>query len=187
MREILQKAFSFHKTKIRKTLRILNKKIVFWNYRYMIREIYRYQNFQRLSKNLKNQGITLPADAIGLIEESEIVKVPLKEIRRKWNGKLLTLADCSPFKYLQTRDKQIYSDYIQKHIDLGVLPADADKTPERFENLEKSMNEKGYDPALCVVVLNKDNVIIDGQHRCCILLYKFGPDYRVTAIREKQR
>lgn len=99
----------------------------------------------------------------------------------------MTLADCSPFKYLQTRDKQIYSDYIQKHIDLGVLPADADKTPERFENLEKSMNEKGYDPALCVVVLNKDNVIIDGQHRCCILLYKFGPDYRVTAIREKQR
>ncbi len=186
MHRVLQKIFSFHKTKIRKVYRILNKKIVLWNYHYMIREIYRYQNFQRLSRRLADQGIRLPADAIGLIEETEIVKVPLKDIRRKWNGKLYPLTQCSPFKYLQTRDKGIYADYIQKHIDLGALPADADRTPERFENLEKSMNEKGYNPALCIVVLNKDNVIIDGQHRCCILLYKYGGDYKVTAIREKQ-
>ena len=88
MHRVLQKIFSFHKTKIRKVYRILNKKIVLWNYHYMIREIYRYQNFQRLSRRLADQGIRLPADAIGLIEETEIVKVPLKDIRRKWNGKL---------------------------------------------------------------------------------------------------
>lgn len=88
----------------------------------MIREIYRYQNFQRLSRRLADQGIRLPADAIGLIEETEIVKVPLKDIRRKWNGKLYPLTQCSPFKYLQTRNKGIYADYIQNILIWGRCP-----------------------------------------------------------------
>lgn len=93
--------------------------------------------------------------------------------------------EVSPYKYLQTRDKRIYADYIQKHIDLGVSSPDADKSPTRFEALEKSIDENGYDPSKCVIVLDKNNIVVDGQHRSCILYYKYGGNYAVKVIREK--
>ncbi|MBO4643681.1 MAG: hypothetical protein J5716_03615 [Alphaproteobacteria bacterium] len=152
----------------------------------MIREIYRYQNFQKLSEKFKTVGISLPFEASVLIDDAEIVHVPLKVLRREWNGKLYRLEECSPFKYLQTKDKDVYANYIQKHIDLGILPADYDKSTTKFDTLIESMNENGYDPSKCVIILRRDNVLLDGQHRACVLLYKYGGDYTVTAIREKQ-
>lgn len=67
--------------------------------------------------------------------------------------------EVSPYKYLQTRDKRIYADYIQKHIDLGMSSPDADKSPTRFEALEKSIDENGYDPSKCVIVLDKTSTV----------------------------
>ncbi len=184
MLKLLKKFFYVRKNKIRKEFHFFNKKWTVWKYKTMIREIYRWQNFQKLSEKFKNQGISLPFDANVLIDDAEIVHVQLKELRRKWDGKLYRLEECSQFKYLQTKDKNVYANYIQKHIDRGILPADADKSTTRFDALVESMEKNGYDPSKCVIVLNSENVLMDGQHRACILLYKYGPDYTVTAIRE---
>ncbi len=184
--KFFKKLFSVHKTKIYKRIRFFNIKCTIWKYHYMIREIYRYQNFQKLSQKFKNCGISLPFEASVLIDDAEIVHVPLKDLRREWDGKLYDLTECSQFKYLQTKDKSIYENYIQKHIDRGILPADADKSTSKFDALIKSMDETGYDPSKCVIVLRRDNVLLDGQHRACILLDKYGGDYKITAIREKQ-
>ena len=186
MKKWLGKIFSIHKTKIRKEIHFLNFKWTFWKYHYMIREIYRWENYKKLSERFKTVGISLPYEANVLIDDAEIIQIPLKDLRREWQGKLYPLDEISQYKYLQTKDKKIYEDYIQKHIDLGILPADYDKSTEKFDALIKSMDENGYDPSKCVIVLNRDNVLLDGQHRACVLLYKYGGDYEITAVREKQ-
>ncbi len=182
----LKNIFSIHKTKIRKEIHFFNKKWTIWKYNYMIREIYRWQNFQKLSEKFKNCGISLPFEANVIIDDAEIVRISLKELRREWDGKIYKLEECLPFKYLQTKDKSIYANYIQKHIDLGIFPADADKSTTRFDALAESIERNGYNPSKCVIVLRRDNVLLDGQHRASILLHKYGGDYKVTAIREKQ-
>lgn len=36
---------------------------------------------------------------------------------------------------------------------------DVDKSPTRFEALEKSIDENGYDPSKCVIVLDKTSTV----------------------------
>lgn len=185
IRNIIKKLFSVQGGKAQKTYCVFGIKFKRRNYTYMIRMLYRWKNFERHEAILAAQGIKLPPETVNLLDDIEIATVLLKDIRRKWCGKLYTLDEVSPYRYLQTRDKQIYADYIQKHIDLGMSPPDADKSPTRFEALEKSIDEDGYDPSKCVIVLDKNNVVIDGQHRSCILYYKYGGNYAVKVVREK--
>ena len=56
---------------------------------------------------------------------------------------------------------------------------------EKEKRLEKSIDENGYDPSKCAIVLDKNNIVVDGQHRSCILYYKYGGNYAVKVIREK--
>ena len=46
----------------------------------------------------------------------------------------------------------------------------------------KSLDEKGFERENAVVI-NQDNVLLDGQHRCCYMLYKYGGDYRIPCVR----
>ena len=42
---------------------------------------------------------------------------------------------------------------------------------------------RSYDPRRMPVVSGAGNVVIDGQHRCCILLAEFGPDHEIDVLR----
>jgi len=186
IQNVIKSLFSVQGGKSKKTYRIFGIKFKRRSYTYMIRAIYKWQQYQWLCESLKSRNIALPPlETISVFDDYEITNVALKDIRRKWRGKLYSLDEVSPYKYLQTRDKRIYADYIQKHIDLGMSSPDADKSPTRFEALEQSINKNGYDPSKCVIVLDKNNNIIDGQHRSCILYYKYGGDFTVKVVREK--
>ena len=186
MRKFLKKLFSVQKSKIEKTYCILGFKFRFRNYKYMIREMYARQHQEHLKKQLKLQNITLPTDAV-LYGETEIVDVALKDIRRKWKGKIYSLEDVSPFQYLVKRDKSIYKSYICKHFSAENQPSESDleKYLISFNELEKSIDSNGYDLSKSIIALNKDNVVIDGQRRACVLLYKYGGDHEIKVIREK--
>lgn len=186
IQNVIKSLFSVQGGKSKKTYRIFGIKFKRRSYTYMIRAIYKWQQYQWLCESLKSRNIALPPlETISVFDDYEITNVALKDIRRKWQGKTYMLSEASLYKYLQTRDKQIYADYVQKHIDLKIVPPDADKSPVSFESLEEAINKDGYNPAKCVIVLDKNNNIVDGLHRSCILYYKYGGDFTVKVVREK--
>ncbi len=114
-----------------------------------------------------------------LIKKYEVVELPLSEIKREWLGEYIPLTECYPYRYLQTRDPKIYEEYCEinmKKYRTSVMSI------ERFESLADSIDEKGFD-ARNIVIVNEDNIIADGQHRCCYMMYKNGEDYKIPVLR----
>ena len=108
----------------------------------------------------------------------EICKVKLRDLRRKrHDGTICTLEECEPYKYLHG-DVKGYGEYcIDNLANSGYA-----MTVERFEKLRQDM-ASSFDKRYMPVLRGADNVIMDGQHRCCILLDRFGPDYEIDVLR----
>lgn len=112
------------------------------------------------------------------IKRYAIEELRLGDIRRRWfDGKVYRLAECAPYKYL---DGNIdgYSDYCAYHKEHN-LPA---MSLERFNSLISSIQEKGFDDRF-IVVVNEDNIIMDGQHRSCVLLKQYGEDHVIKVLK----
>lgn len=107
----------------------------------------------------------------------EVVPVKLGNIRRRWvDEKVYPLAACSPFRYLNG-DKEAYARYCKEN----AAHSDFDMSQERFDELIRSLDQ-GYD-AKHMPVLRSDNMIMDGQHRSCILLHRYGPEHSINVLR----
>ena len=78
-----------------------------------------------MSVKIKSGRILLSFDVNMLIDDAEIVHVQLKDLCRKWDGKLYRLAECSQFKCLQTI--KAFAQTIFKNISTSILLTDADK------------------------------------------------------------
>lgn len=116
-----------------------------------------------------------------LIKNWGFVDIKLGEIRRKLypnDKKTVSLAETLPYKYLVTRDPEIYKEYCEYN--LKVWKTDL-MSQERFDELICSMEMNG-DTKENDIVLEHNNIIFDGQHRCCWLLYKNGPDYQIKSL-----
>ncbi len=76
-------------------------------------------------------------------------------------------------------DKQAYIDYMdfknKKHLDGN------ENSIQRYQQLIEGL-EKSYNPKSLVVVRGT-NVILDGQHRACWLLNKYGPDHLIKVLK----
>ncbi len=108
----------------------------------------------------------------------ELVPVRLGDIKRRWfNGEYFLLKECAPYRYL-TGDEASYEEYSRYHLE-HELPM---MTRERFDKLIKSIEDNGYDKRY-VIVVNKDNIIMDGQHRACCLLRIYGEDYMPIVLK----
>ncbi len=107
----------------------------------------------------------------------EVVRIRLGDIHRKRNdGSLCALEACEPFLFLRG-DAFAYESYCQDNRQTTGFAM----SPERFESLRREM--RTYDPRRMPVVRGKDNVLMDGQHRCCILLDQYGPDHEIDVLR----
>lgn len=107
----------------------------------------------------------------------EVVEVRLRDIRRVWfDRRAYRLEECSAYRYLEG-DAGRYREYCHQNAERSGF----DMTSTRFEALRSSMEE--YDGRHLPIVFGEENVILDGQHRCCILLRKFGPDFRLKVVR----
>lgn len=114
-----------------------------------------------------------------LVKKYEIIQLPLKDIKRSWMGKIIPLTESMPYKYLQTKDPAVYDEYCRlnkEYYNLDIM------SKERFNKLIKSIEENGFD-SQNIIVVNRDNIIADGTHRCCYMLYKYGEDYRVPCLK----
>lgn len=112
------------------------------------------------------------------VESWEIVNIPLNKIKRKWHdGIYYSLNECSPYKYLDG-NISAYEKYCEYHHQNN-LP---DMTRERFDTLIKSIDKNGFN-SRNIIVVNHSNILLDGQHRACCLMHRYGDDYRADVLR----
>lgn len=141
-------------------------------------------------------NINLPVDILGMGDVFILDKIKVGDIKRIWDGKIYSLTEVEPYKYLQTGDRMIYEDFMKKHegmaesyakkyatqrIDRGepLWPAD------RMDKVLDSVKKYGYDPSKMCICVDENNIILDGQHRACCLLYLYGKDYIIEVCRVK--
>jgi hypothetical protein len=132
----------------------------------------------------QHYGIEIPAECVGVGNKFEYVRIKLKDIRRQWtDGRIHTLKQIEPYRYLQTGDKKIYEKYLKKAIEVGMFPKDTVRDVKAFDDLFKSVKKHGYDPTKSVICINSENILLDGQHRACCLLYLYGEDYEINVVK----
>jgi hypothetical protein len=125
------------------------------------------------------------------ILDYEVTNIRLGDIRRNFHDEGPLLNQTRPYKYMMTGDTQFYVDYIYVN-----NPSDSDfwetRDPDsvlkdelsRIDRLAANMEKNGYDPQKGIIVVrNPDNEILDGQHRACWLLKKYGPDKTIPVLR----
>lgn len=119
-----------------------------------------------------------------LIKSWDFINIRVGDIKRQLyphDKTVIPLSETLPYKYLVTRDSNVYEEYCrynQRTWNNNLM------SRERFDELIRSLETNG-DTRDKNIVLGDDNVIFDGQHRCCWLLYSNGPDYVINALQIK--
>ena len=106
----------------------------------------------------------------------EVVTLKLKDIKREYGDSVIELKQCHPYKYLQGEKTQ-YQEYCVSNKKESMF----ELSEERFNHLKDSI-DNNFDTRYMPVV-NAENIIFDGQHRCCILLDKYGENYKIPVLR----
>jgi len=111
------------------------------------------------------------------IQNYNVHKIRIGDINRKWiDGNAYKLRETSPYMYL-LGDKQRYQNYCQ--INSQVSPFEMSEG--KFNNLIASL-DMGYDVKRMPIICGDDNMLMDGQHRLCYLLKKYGEDYEINCL-----
>lgn len=109
----------------------------------------------------------------------EIEDIELKDLKifkfenLKWD--VIPISESPCLEYLKG-NKKAYSDYIEykNKYNLGDV-----HTIERFNQLIKTFSDSNT----VHVIINSENVILDGQHRACIKLHQKGLNQRIKVIK----
>ena len=110
------------------------------------------------------------------ILDYEVAEVRLGDIRRIWTDqRAYSLDRLPPYRYIEG-DVAGYENYCRENAETGFR-----MSRERFDALRESMS--AYDGRRMPVVIGKENFLMDGQHRSCILMKRFGPDHRINVLR----
>ena len=56
-------------------------------------------------------------------------------------------------------------------------------TERSFNELIKSVNDRGYNYKISPIIVTNDNIIIDGLHRLCILMKKYDKNYKIKVLK----
>ncbi len=94
-----------------------------------------------------------------------------------WERRPISESNCLTFL---NGNKKAYEKYNKFKND--TYAKDSIHSNERFSSLINQLNKKHYNPKY-VIVVNGHNTIMDGQHRACWLLNKYGPDYEIQVIK----
>lgn len=94
-----------------------------------------------------------------------------------WEKKPISESNCLTFLRGNKKEYEQYNKFKN-----DTYAKDSIHSNERFSNLIKQLNKKHYNPRYPIIVDGR-NVIMDGQHRACWLLNKYGPDYEVQVIK----
>ena len=123
------------------------------------------------------------------IDKYEIITIKISDINKNVNNKIKTLDKCYPFLLLNGNTKEYknkclkyrrtdYMMYSQKEFEKKCKK----ECVQRYKKLIKKINEDNYNNKQ-LIVINQNNSILDGQHRACYLLKKFGPNHKIKVLK----
>jgi ADP-heptose:LPS heptosyltransferase len=139
---------------------------------------------------LNNKEIKLNKDwASSFFKDNEIygyefINLPLKkikfqyyypEINSKWIA--LPLIESPVYKFLLNDTEPYFRDQKRRR-----TLADNPHSLDRLKQLIKNLTSNGFDEKN-IIVIDADNKILDGYHRASWLLYKYGQDHIIRALR----
>lgn len=110
-----------------------------------------------------------------------ITSIKVKNVIRRYGGEISTLYNTDVYRYLSTDQKydEAYNVYLRKY-PAGNHPG---RSLADFKKLIKSLDEKGYDIKVGGIFIDEYGVILEGQHRCCYYLHKYGPDHELKVVK----
>ncbi len=111
------------------------------------------------------------------ISSYRITTIKLKDVKRNWHRTVMSLTDVAPYKFLQNGNPEEYSKYCEKNNQENGYDMNVDK----FQALIDNINNNGFN-SKNLPIINSENVILDGQHRSCVLLHKYGPEYEMPVL-----
>lgn len=114
------------------------------------------------------------------IKKYEFTEIRLDQIFRLIGGKVVPLFETPVYKFLESDGKntKIYEEYCQQYCKGNDL-----RSADVFLELENDMIENDYDPRKGAIFIDQLNLILEGQHRCCILLKKYGGTHSVKVVK----
>lgn len=110
----------------------------------------------------------------------EYVSIPVSKIYMEMENSLLQIEQTIPYCYLSDNDsgRDTYINYCKKY---------GSHNPNRsigaYDDLINNMSYKEYDPTKGVIVINQYGIILDGQHRVCLIQKKHGKDYHIPVLK----
>lgn len=124
-----------------------------------------------------------------LIKDYKIEKIRINKINKVIKDKTYKLEECYPMLLLNGNEKEYikqcvanrrtdYMDLSEKEFKKTVKK----ECVKRYKNLIKTLDKKGYNSKK-YIILNQNNSILDGQHRACYLLHKYGKNYKVKVLK----
>ena len=106
------------------------------------------------------------------------VDLRFRDLKCYLGNRVFSLLEGAPYKYVSEGDSAGYERYCELHAASG-LPL---MTKERFDRLIDSINKNGYDERK-ISIVDDQNILLDGQHRACILANKYGADSTIRVIK----
>ncbi len=120
-----------------------------------------------------------------LIESFNFVDIKVGDIKRElYPSKkvIVSIDETLPYKYLLSRDPAIYEEYCKYNHEVWHTDI---MSQERFDKLIASMDRNG-DTKDKNIVIDDQNIIWDGQHRCCWLYYSKGAEHLIKVLQLKR-
>ena len=110
----------------------------------------------------------------------KIRRVKVGDIKVLLYDKIIPLNKTAAYLYLSDPkiNHKIYRAYLEKH---GEVEKTQPRPIERFQELLCCLESNGYNPKK-IIIINKDNLLADGQHRASFLYHKYGPNYEVNVL-----
>ncbi|MBR1922831.1 MAG: hypothetical protein IJ838_03675 [Paludibacteraceae bacterium] len=111
-------------------------------------------------------------------ERYEVIDIQVGFILRRLEGKISTLYDTDVYSFLAGTKEGIqrYNDYCEKY---PIMHKNAD----RYYSLVTKLQTVDYDIKKGAIVIDENNFILDGMHRSCITLNKYGPFHKVKVVK----
>ena len=111
----------------------------------------------------------------------EICPIKLGNIWRIINRTPIPLCETDIYKYLDgsAESRKNYEDYCSSPLCEG----NSYRGVEVYNSLIHTMETTGYDMKKGAVFVDQLNFIQEGQHRSCILLHNYGPEYKIDVVK----
>ena len=112
-----------------------------------------------------------------------IIDIKVGNIRRAVNGHIGTLYDTVNYQFVNNptdcKVVEQYKEYCKDPYNL----VDNDRSINKYSDLISKFENEEYSIKKGAIIINQYNFILDGLHRSCILLSKYGPDHKVRVVK----